>query len=99
MSEIAYLGIIKVLNLVPYSHLRTLNLQDIKTRGSKALPTEGDGAVPVIVNSKIVSYVVPAKEYEAMSSIISDVEDLGYYLAHKNDEMIDESEFWDQVGI
>lgn len=74
--------------------MKTLTLQDIKTQGSKVLPLEGEGAVPLIVNSKIISYVIPAGEYDAMASTLEDMEDYRYYLQHKDDEMIDEKDFW-----
>lgn len=51
----------------------TITLQDIKSKGSKALPD--DRPVYLIVNSKPKSVIVPVAMYESMVEVLEDLED------------------------
>ena len=52
----------------------TITLQDLKSRGSKAIP-EGK-VVYLIVNSKPKAVLVPPEEYELLVEAMEDLEDL-----------------------
>lgn len=66
--------------------MNTITLQDIKKRGSKAIPN--DKVVYLIVNSKVQSVVVPPDQYEMMVDALEELEDIAYIKAHQNEETI-----------
>lgn len=54
--------------------MTTITLQDIKSRGAKAIPDEK--VVYLIVNSQTKSVLVPPAEYEMLISALEELEDI-----------------------
>ena len=54
--------------------MNTITLQDLRSRGAKAIP---DGRVVyLIVNSKTKAVLVPPEEYEILIEALEDLEDI-----------------------
>ncbi|MBN1915690.1 hypothetical protein JW796_01685 [Candidatus Dojkabacteria bacterium] len=67
--------------------MKTISLQDLKRRGSKAIPN--NEVSYLIVNSKPKSAIVPYEEYEALIEAIEELEDIKDYEARKNEKSTD----------
>lgn len=52
----------------------TLTISDIKKRGSKAI--KDDKVSYLLVNSKVKSAIVPAKDYEMLIEMLEDLQDI-----------------------
>lgn len=78
--------------------MKTVTISDIKFRGAKALPKSGQGASYIIVNSKPQGVVLHPDEYEQIMELLEDLEDLQVAQARKNDELIEQNEFWATVN-
>lgn len=66
--------------------MTTITLQDIKTRGAKAIP---DGqAVYLIVNSKPKSVLVPPDIYEMLMNALEELEDIQAIEERKHEKSV-----------
>lgn len=66
--------------------MRTITLQDLRSRGAKAIP---DGRVVyLIVNSKTKAVLVPPEEYETLIEALEDLEDIRIIEERKNEGTI-----------
>ncbi|MDD5103182.1 MAG: hypothetical protein PHX93_02160 [Candidatus Peribacteraceae bacterium] len=71
--------------------MNTITLQDLKSRGSKAIP---DGKVVyLIVNSKVKAAIVPPDQMEALVEAFEELEDIQAIEAAKNEPLYT----WEQV--
>ncbi|HEX9804624.1 MAG TPA: hypothetical protein VGA67_02995 [Candidatus Dojkabacteria bacterium] len=71
--------------------MKIINLQDIKTKGAKAL--DKDQPNYLVINSK-AEYVITSKDqYDAMEKIVEDYEDILAFRERKDDEVVDLDEF------
>ena len=66
-------------------------MQDLKTKGSKAIPDE---VTYLIVNSKIKSAILPVKEYEAFMAALEELEDMRDIELRKNEPSVDFDELF-----
>lgn len=66
--------------------MRTITLQDIKSRGAKAIPN--NVAVYLIVNSKPKSVLVPVEEYESTMEALEELEDIKAIESRKDEDVI-----------
>jgi len=64
-------------------------MQDLKTKGSKAIPDE---LTYLIVNSKIKSAIMPVKEYEMLINALEELEDINDIEQRKNEPLVDHDE-------
>lgn len=69
----------------------TITLQDIKSRGAKAI--RDDRATYLIVNSKPKSVLVPPAEYEMLVEALEELEDIRAYEERKNEPTVS----WNEV--
>lgn len=69
----------------------TITLQAIKTRGSKAIPSERP--VYLIVNSKLKSVLVPPEQYEMLVEALEELEDIRAIEERKHEKSIP----WERV--
>jgi PHD/YefM family antitoxin component YafN of YafNO toxin-antitoxin module len=66
--------------------MTTITLQDIKTRGAKAISDEE--AVYLIVNSKTKSVLVPPELYEMLMDALEELEDIKAIEERKNEQTV-----------
>jgi PHD/YefM family antitoxin component YafN of YafNO toxin-antitoxin module len=66
--------------------LPTITLQDLKSRGSKAIPA--GKTVYLIVNSKPKAVLVPPEEYELLLEALEDLEDIQAIKERKHEKAI-----------
>ena len=71
--------------------MKTVTLQDIKRRGSKAISE--NGPIYLIVNSKPKSVILPLHEYESLMEALEELEDILSIEARKGEETIP----WEEV--
>lgn len=64
----------------------TITLQDIKTRGSKAIPK--GKVVYLIVNSKVQSVCVPPEQYEMMIDTLEEWDDMRQIEMRKHEKTL-----------
>ena len=64
----------------------TITMQDLKTRGAKAIPD--NQVVYLIVNSKPRAVIVPVEDYEALMEAFEDLDDIRVAEERKNDKLI-----------
>ena len=77
--------------------MKTITIQDIKTKGSKAISdTE---PTFLIVHSKIKTVMLPIREYEQMVELIEDYEDLRTVKERENEETMPIEEMYKKLGI
>lgn len=71
--------------------MNTITLQDLKSRGSKAIP---DGKVVyLIVNSKVKAAIVPPEHLEMLIDAFEELEDIRAIEERKNEPLLS----WDEV--
>lgn len=70
----------------------TITLQDIKTRGSKAIPK--GKVVYLIVNSKVQSVCVPPEHYEILTDALEELEDIKIIEERRGDKTLSWSEMF-----
>jgi len=73
--------------------MKSITIQDIKTKGSKVLKTDDGVPILLIVNSKPQGVFLGLDEYESMIEMLEDYEDYKAIEDRKNDP----SEDWDVV--
>jgi hypothetical protein len=66
--------------------MRTITLQDLKTKGAKSIPD--DRVVYLIVNSKPKSVLVPPDQFEALVEAYEDLEDIKIAHERKDEEAV-----------
>ncbi|MFH0770324.1 MAG: type II toxin-antitoxin system Phd/YefM family antitoxin [Candidatus Peregrinibacteria bacterium] len=66
--------------------MRTITLQNLKSRGSKAIP-EGQ-AVYLIVNSKPKAVLLPPEEYEMLIAAMEELEDIQAIEARRSEKTV-----------
>jgi hypothetical protein len=66
--------------------MTTITLQDIKSRGAKAIPDEK--AVYLIVNSQTKSVLVPPAHYEMLVAALEELEDIRAIEERKNEPTV-----------
>lgn len=71
--------------------MKTITLQDLRSRGAKAIP---DGhVVYLIVNSKTKAVLVPPEEYETLIEALEELEDIKVIKERQNEPTLT----WEQV--
>lgn len=70
----------------------TITIQDIKTRGSKAIPKEK--VVYLIVNSKVQSVCVPPEQYQMMIDTLEEWDDMRHIEMRKKEKTLNWSEMF-----
>ncbi|OGK13415.1 hypothetical protein A3A93_01975 [Candidatus Roizmanbacteria bacterium RIFCSPLOWO2_01_FULL_38_12] len=65
--------------------MNAITIQDLKTRGSKAIPTE---TTFLIVHSKVKSAIVPIDEYNMLLDALEELEDIRDIEARKDEKSI-----------
>lgn len=71
--------------------MNTITLQDIKSRGAKAIPK--GKVVYLIVNSKVHAAIVPPEELEMLVEAFEDLEDIKAIEERKDEPLVG----WDEV--
>lgn len=66
--------------------MKTITITDIKTKGSKAIPSEG--VTYLVVNSKPKSVILPTEDYESLIEMLEDLEDIRDYELRKKDKLV-----------
>lgn len=66
-----------------FKRMKTITIQDIKSRGAKAIPDTH--AVYLIVNSQQKSVLVPPAEYELLQAALEELEDIKAIEERKNE--------------
>lgn len=75
--------------------MKTITLQDIKRRGSKAIAD--DAPVYLIVNSRLKSVIIPVHEYESIMEALEELEDIQAIEERKNDKTVSYGEAFRKI--
>lgn len=75
---------------------KTINIQDLKTRGANVLDKTQTSYL--IVNSKVEYAIVPAEEYDILLDIVEELEDIKSIEERKDEDVLSEEEFLSELG-